>query len=86
MEHSSAVSLADDNSNFQVTHVMRMFGQNPSEAEVRDMVNMVDMDGTGNISFPEFLEIMAIKTDQENLEMQIAEAFRAFDQVRRGSN
>ena len=45
------------------------------------MVNIVDMDGTGDISFPEFLQIMEIKTDQENLEMQIAEAFRTFDQV-----
>ena len=62
---------------------MRMIGQNPSEAEVQDMVNMVDMDGTGDISFPEFLQIMAIKSDQENLEMQISEAFRTFDQVRR---
>ena len=60
---------------------MRMIGQNPSEAEVQDMVNMVDMDGTGDISFPEFLQIMAIKSDQENLEMQISEAFRTFDQV-----
>ena len=67
----------------QVTHVMRMIGQNPSDAEVQDMVNMVDMDGTGDISFPEFLQIMAIKSDQENLEMQISEAFRTFDQVRR---
>ena len=69
------------NYHIQVTHVMRMIGQNPSEAEVQDMVNMVDMDGTGDISFPEFLQIMAIKSDQENLEMQISEAFRTFDQV-----
>ena len=60
---------------------MRTFGQNPSEAAIQDMVNMVDMDGTGDISFPEFLQIMAIKSDQENLEMQISEAFRTFDQV-----
>ena len=60
---------------------MRMIGQNPTEAEVQDMVNTVDMDGTGDISFPEFLQIMAIKNDQENLEMQISEAFRTFDQV-----
>ena len=40
---------------------MKMIGQNPSEAEVQDMVNMVDMDGTGDISFPEFLQIMATR-------------------------
>ena len=60
---------------------MRMIGQNPTEAEVQDLVNTVDMDGTGDISFPEFLQIMAIKNDQEILEMQISEAFRTFDQV-----
>ena len=58
-----------------------MIGQNPTEAEVQDLVNTVDMDGTGDISFPEFLQIMAIKNDQEILEMQISEAFRTFDQV-----
>ena len=61
--------------------IMRMIGQNPTEAEVQDLVNTVDMDGTGDISFPEFLQIMAIKNDQEILEMQISEAFRTFDQV-----
>ena len=65
----------------QVREIMKMIGQNPTEAEVQDMVNTVDMDGTGDISFPEFLQIMAIKNDQENLEMQISEAFRTFDQV-----
>ena len=53
----------------------------PCSNDVQDMVNVVDMDGTGDISFPEFLRIMEMKTDQENLEMQIAEAFRTFDQV-----
>ena len=65
----------------QVREIMRMIGQNPTEAEVQDLVNTVDMDGTGDISFPEFLQIMAIKNDQEILEMQISEAFRTFDQV-----
>ena len=47
------------------------------------MVNLVDTDGTGNISFPEFLKIMEIKSEAENFEVQISEAFRTFDQVGR---
>ncbi|XP_023336313.1 calmodulin [Eurytemora carolleeae] len=45
----------------EVGQIMRAIGQNPSEAEIQDMVNLVDKDGTGNIDFPEFLSMMAIK-------------------------
>jgi Ca2+-binding EF-hand superfamily protein len=32
--------------------VMRSLGQNPTEAELQDMVNEVDADGNGTIDFP----------------------------------
>lgn len=32
--------------------VMRSLGQNPSEAELRDMINEVDADSNGTIDFP----------------------------------
>ena len=60
---------------------MRTFGQNPSEAAIQDMVNMVDKDGSGMIDFPEFLMMMALKADYENAEDQIREAFQVFDGV-----
>lgn len=40
---------------------MRSLGQNPTEAELQDMVNEVDADGNGTIDFPEFLSLMARK-------------------------
>ncbi|EPQ03106.1 Calmodulin [Myotis brandtii] len=56
--------------------VMRSLGQNPTEAELQDMINEVDADGNGTIDFPEFLTMMARKmkdTDRDR------EAFRVFD-------
>uniref|UniRef100_A0A8D2JFL3 EF-hand domain-containing protein n=1 Tax=Sciurus vulgaris TaxID=55149 RepID=A0A8D2JFL3_SCIVU len=41
--------------------VMRSLGQNPTEAELQDMINEVDADGKGTIDFPEFLTMMARK-------------------------
>ena len=56
--------------------IMRSFGQNPSEAEIQDMVMQVDKDGSGMIDFPEFLMMMGLKADYENAEDQIREAFQ----------
>jgi len=36
--------------------MMRSLGQNPTEAELRDLINEVDADGNGTIDFPEFIK------------------------------
>merc|ERR1711899_483336 len=40
---------------------MRSLGQNPTEAELQDMINEVDIDGSGSIEFAEFLVMMSKK-------------------------
>ncbi|KAG4079060.1 hypothetical protein HA402_001715 [Bradysia odoriphaga] len=59
--------------------VMRSLGQNPTEAELQDMINEVDADGSGVIKFPEFLTMMARKIADIDSEEEIREAFRVFD-------
>lgn len=36
---------------------MRSLGQNPSDTELQDMINEVDVDGNGTIDFSEFLTV-----------------------------
>ncbi|CAF1141127.1 unnamed protein product [Rotaria sordida] len=59
--------------------VMRSLGQNPTEAELQDMINEVDADGNGTIDFPEFLTMIARKMKDTDSEEEIREAFRVFD-------
>ena len=58
---------------------MRSLGQNPTEAELQDMINEVDVDGNGTIDFPEFLTMMARKMRDTDSEEEINEAFKVFD-------
>ncbi|ESQ42143.1 hypothetical protein EUTSA_v10014926mg [Eutrema salsugineum] len=65
--------------------VMASSGQNPTEAELQDMINEVDADGNGKIDFPEFLNLMARKMkDTTDSEEELKEAFKAFDKDQNG--
>eukprot|EP00455_Lapot_gusevi_P025384 TRINITY_DN2667_c0_g3_i1.p1 TRINITY_DN2667_c0_g3~~TRINITY_DN2667_c0_g3_i1.p1 ORF type:complete len:147 (-),score=38.56 TRINITY_DN2667_c0_g3_i1:90-530(-) len=54
---------------------MRSLDQNPTEAELHDMV--YGFDGSGTIDFPEFLTIMTRK--MRDTEEEMIEAFKVFD-------
>merc|ERR1712094_122908 len=60
-----------------VGYLDAFFGQNPTEAELQDMINEVDADGNGTIDFPEFLSLMARK--MKDTEEELVEAFKVFD-------
>jgi len=59
--------------------VMRQLGQNPSDAEIREMVAEVDIDGSGTIDFNEFLIVMARQNPDYDLEEEYRQAFKVFD-------
>lgn len=60
--------------------VMRALGQNPSEGELQDMINEVDLDGSGTIYFSEFVTLNAHRELKDvDSEEEIREAFRVID-------
>eukprot|EP01122_Echinamoeba_exundans_P006050 TRINITY_DN1631_c0_g1_i1.p1 TRINITY_DN1631_c0_g1~~TRINITY_DN1631_c0_g1_i1.p1 ORF type:complete len:150 (+),score=55.97 TRINITY_DN1631_c0_g1_i1:33-482(+) len=83
-EFKEAFSLFDKDGDGTITvkelgTVMRSLGQNPTEAELQQMIREVDTDNNGEIDFPEFLSMMAKQMKNEDTEEEIREAFRVFD-------
>lgn len=59
--------------------VMRQLGQNPTEAEILQMIKELDKDSDGTISFNEFALLMAGKMKNADTEDDVRDAFRVFD-------
>lgn len=59
--------------------VMRSLGQNPTEAELQDMVNEVDTDQSGSIEFNEFMAMMATSIQPKDFAEETMAAFKVFD-------
>ncbi|XP_022211038.1 calmodulin-related protein 97A [Drosophila obscura] len=83
-EFKEAFSLFDkDNSGSITTRelgiLMRSLGQNPTEAELQDLVNEVDIDGNGEIDFNEFCTMMGKQMRETDTEEEMREAFKIFD-------
>ena len=83
-EFKEAFSLFDKNGSGTITTkelgtVMRSLGQNPTEAELQDMINEVDTSGKGTIDFPDFLSMLALRMKDADSSDDIREAFRVFD-------
>ena len=60
-------------------------GLNPSEEQVQDIINEVDMDGSGKVEWPEFAAVLArmLKADEDE-EENYKETFRVFSKDEQG--
>ena len=47
---------------------MRSMGQSPTEAEMKEIMNIIDRDGNPPITFPYFLSLVAIKMQDQDAE------------------
>lgn len=59
--------------------VMRQLGQNPSEAEILEMIKEADKDRSGNLSLNEFVALMSKNMNQIDSIENVRDAFRVFD-------
>ncbi|EED17074.1 troponin C, putative [Talaromyces stipitatus ATCC 10500] len=80
-----AFAVFDKDGNGEITaeelrDVMRSLGQNPTESELQDIVNELDVDHTGTIDFDEFLTMMVHKGKATDEEAELRAAFDVFDQ------
>jgi calmodulin len=59
--------------------VMKSTGQNPTEAEIHEMINEVDANGDGVINFSEFISLMARRVKNTDTQEDLAQQFKVFD-------
>ena len=83
-EFKEAFALFDKDNNGSISSselatVMRSLGLSPSEAEVNDLMNEIDVDGNHQIEFSEFLALMSRQLKSNDSEQELLEAFKVFD-------
>ncbi len=59
--------------------LMRGLGQTPSEIELQEIVNEVDLEGSGKIDFKEFIRLMTRKMKDTDLDQEMKETFKIMD-------
>jgi calmodulin len=64
---------------------MRKLGQNPTEADLIEMINSVDDNGDNEIDFEEFLTLMKSRVGERDPEKELRDAFAVFDTDGSGS-
>merc|ERR1711976_20142 len=83
-EYKEAFSLFDSNNDGIITAkevmaVMRSLGHKFSDEEMSNMISEFDNSGTGSIDWTEFLLMMQKRKIKVDNEIEVREAFKAFD-------
>ncbi|CAL4119136.1 unnamed protein product [Meganyctiphanes norvegica] len=75
-EHKNAINLET------IGNILRMMGVKFTHANLQEIFEEVDDDGSGLLEFEEFAELAAkflIEEDEEELKKELKEAFRIYD-------
>ena len=68
----------------QLGSIMRDMGQNPSQAQLADMINDVDGDGKGCMDFTDFLGLWAMRIKQREQGLEFKAMFEKMDKGGKG--
>jgi calmodulin len=74
---------------YEIGSVFRSLGLFPTENELNEMLKEIDIDGDGNFTFDEFVQLMfnmgnLSERSEEQEEMELRQAFRVFDKAGNG--
>merc|ERR1711937_34686 len=69
----------------ELTSAMKSLGFDVKHAVVYNMVSDLDADGSGEIEFGEFLDVMTAKITDKNTKEEIDRVFKLFDKDRNGT-
>jgi Ca2+-binding EF-hand superfamily protein len=88
-DFKEAFALFDHNNNgaisaLELGKVLRTLGQNPTQNELHDMINEIDVDGSGQVEFAEFVILMTHKVKEMDKEDELKEAFNVLDKDKDG--
>ena len=64
--------------------VLRSIGQNQSDAAIQEMIAEVDDDNNGYCEYDEFLLLMSKKINEGQMDEEMMEAFKTFDEAGKG--
>ena len=57
--------------------MLRSLGQNPTDSQVHDMINEVDVEGTGLIQYNQFVKfVVKLRSNEGDEEEEIRQMFR----------
>jgi len=70
-----------------VSTILRTMGQTFEDRDLKDLIDDIDTDGSGELEFDEFLQLAArflVEEDSEAMQEELREAFRLYDKEGNG--
>jgi len=88
-EYKDAFEMFDKNKDGVITtkelaHIMRSLNQDPTEEELNEMIEEVDLDKNGEVDFEEFITLMNRRSKEIDIEEEVLNAFKIFDKEGNG--